>query len=281
MAWPAIKRKFTQEEFRLYVPGLAWGPWRPDKVVLHNTAAPSWAQWEEKAALDREAGRVPGTTRINSLENYFKNDRGWSGCPHLFIPDDGIWVMNPLTLPGVHTPSWNHNSIGIEMVADFSREDDDSGPGLKVKLNTVFAVAILCETFGLSANKNTIKLHKDDPKTTHDCPGRDFAQDYELVIRAVQDLMGGGELDHDEMAHLVTMPDIFKPIRFGVSAVNGLNFRSGPGVSNHSKGELAAGVRLEILDEAPNGTMKWLQVKTPAGYIGWVAGKYVNEEKGK
>lgn len=279
MAWPAVKRKFGQEEFRRYVAGLAWGPWRPSKMVLHNTAAPSWAQWEEKAAEDRKAGRVPGVTRIASLENYFRNERKWGGCPHLFIPDDGIWVMNPLTLPGTHTPSWNHNSIGIEMVADFSREDDDSGPGLKVKLNTVFAVAVLCETFGLTPSSNTIKLHKDDPKTTHDCPGRDFAQDYDLVIAAVQDLMEGGDLDHDELAHL-EKPVVFKPLRLGVSAANGLNFRRGPGVNNESVGQLAKGVRFEILDEAPNGTTKWLQVKTPAGYVGWVAGKYVNEVKG-
>jgi hypothetical protein len=39
MAWPAVKREFTQESFRRYVAGLSWPSWRPSKIVWHNTAA--------------------------------------------------------------------------------------------------------------------------------------------------------------------------------------------------------------------------------------------------
>lgn len=277
MAWPAVKRGFTQEEFRVYVKGLTWGAWRPSLIVWHNTAAPSLAQWHATAARDKAIGRLPGQTRINNLEAYFKDQRGWSGSPHLFIADDLIWVSNPLTLPGVHSPSWNGRSIGIEMVADFDREDDDTGPGLQVRLNTIFATAILCETFGLDPI-TAIKLHREDPKTTHACPGTDFSMDKSVVVKAVADLLAGGEHADDDIA--IAIGVISKPPkpkeRNGVTTADGLNFRRGPGVNNESTGSLPKGLSVVILDAAKNGTTEWLKVKTPAGYIGWVSGKYVN-----
>jgi hypothetical protein len=268
MAWPAVKRGFTQEQFRQYVQSIQFGPWRPSLIVWHNTAAPSLAQWQKTAADDKANGLTPGITRIGNLETYFKNDNGWSGAPHLFIADDLIWVFNPLDKSGVHSPSWNSISIGIEMVADFDREDDDAGAGLKVKNNTIFATAILCETFGLDPNM-AIKLHREDPKTTHACPGKDFAVDKADTVRAVAALMTGGE--HGVAADT-------KPANGeerGVTIADDLNFRAGPGVTNESHGSLPKGTDLAILGRASNGTTAWLKVKTPAGHIGWVAGRYV------
>lgn len=283
MTWPAVKQAFVQDDFRRYVAGLSWSSWRPSKIVWHNTAAPTLAQWIKSADADRAAGRVPGTTRIQNLENFFRFDNHWSGCPHLFIANDFIWVMNPLTAPGVHSPSWNGTSIGIEMVGDFDREDDDAGEGLKVKQNTIFATAILCSALGLEPGSGsvdratgkttgTIFLHKQDPKTTHDCPGKNIAQDKAQMIADVVDLMGGGE--HDPHADVEAAP---KPAaeRHGITTIGDLSFRRGPGVNNESTGSLAKGVSLAVLAEAQNGSSTWLQVRTPAGHIGWVSGRYV------
>lgn len=280
MTWPALKRNFPQQGFADYVKTLVWTRWRPSAIVWHNTAAPSLAQWIKSAKVDAEQGRTAGASRIRSLEAFFRDNNDWSGCPHLFIANDYIWVMNPLTDPGVHSPSWNHIALGIEMIGDFSKEDDDAGEGLRVKNNTIFATAILCSTLGIDP-QSKIWLHKQDPKTTHDCPGEDIARDKEQMIGDVADLMAGGE--HDALdTQLVIMkgepPIRLDSERMGVTVVSGLAFRTGPGVLNPSRSELPKGVPLTILDEAANGTTAWLKVKTPAGHIGWVAGKFVKEK---
>lgn len=271
MAWPAVKKAFTQEQFRQYVAGLTFGAWRPSLIVWHNTAAPSLAQWQATAAQDRAKGVTPGATRIANLERYFRYDNGWSGAPHLFVADDLIWVFNQLDKPGVHSPSWNSRSIGIEMVADFDREDDDSGAGLKVRNNTIFVTAVLCETFGLDP-LTAIKLHREDPKTTHACPGKDFANDKSAAVASVAALLTGG--DHEPHAN----PDApAAPVeQHGKTTVADLNLRSGPGVTNEARGSLPKETDLVILGRAQNGTTDWLKVRTPAGHVGWVAGRYVN-----
>lgn len=275
MAWPAVKRGFTQEQFRQYVSELKFGGWRPSLIVWHNTAAPTLAQWHATAAQDEAKGLPRGTTRIGNLETYFRG-RGWSGAPHLFIADDLIWVFNPLTASGVHSPSWNAFSIGIEMIADFDREDDDSGAGLKVRNNTIFATAILCETFGLDPN-GAIKLHREDPKTDHACPGRDFAADKADAVRSVAALLAGGEHSHDDIAVAIgAIPAPPAPaIRLGITKPADLNMRSGPGVTNAAIASLPKGTRVSVHGNAKNGATEWLKVRLDDARIGWVAGQYV------
>lgn len=270
MAWPAVKQAFDQEGFRKYVLALPPSNWRPSMVVWHNTAAPTLAQWLASAQVDYKAGKIAGITRIQNLENFFRYDNHWSGCPHLFVANDFIWVMNPLTAPGVHSPSWNSISFGIEMIADFAEESPDSGEALKVKNNTIAATAVLCEAFGIPTDR--IVWHKQDPKTTHDCPGELIIPEKQTMISAVEDLMTGGE-------HAPT-PDTSRPTstRPGITSIGGLNFRAGPSALSEIKGTLPKGTTLEILDQASNGTSVWLKVKSPAGFIGWVAGKYVEEK---
>lgn len=275
--WPAVKRGFTQEQFRDYLSTIAWGSWRPNKIVWHNTAAPTLAQWAATAESDVAKGLKPGTTRIGNLERYFWKDNGWSGCPHLFIAPDFIWVMNPLTHPGVHSPSWNSSSIGIEMIGDYSCEDFDSGPGLAVKNNTVFATALLLERFGLDPengiahpNRTTsgvIFLHKQDWRTTHDCPGKGAAIDKVEMIGLVQSLMTGG--DHPQ--------DTDHDIRQGIVEVDDLQVRTGPGVANKSIGVLNKDEVVTITNEARNGSTGWFQIEAADGLRGWSAARYIEE----
>lgn len=277
MSWPAVKQAFLQEPFRRYVADTTWPAWRPSKIVWHNTAAPSLAQWMKSAADDKADGRVPGITRIGNLERYFRDDNHWSGCPHLFIANDFIWAMNPLTKPGVHSPSFNTTAIGIEMVGDFDREDDDAGEGLKVKNNTIFATAVLCSALGLDPH-TAILLHKQDPRTTHDCPGKDIAQDKLAMIADVAALMAGGEHDPHNVASVIAgdVPATSNAELRGTTTAGDLNVRRGPGVSNESIGSLPKDLALVILGSARNGSTEWLKIKTPAGYIGWVSGRFVD-----
>lgn len=273
--WPAEKRHFTQEQFGRYIKDIVWRTWRPSLIIWHNTAAPSLKQWIKTAEEDATKGLVPGWTRINNLERYFRVNNGWSGCPHLFVANDFIWVMNPLIAPGVHSPSWNSISIGIEMIGDFSTENDEAGAGLLVKQNTIYATAMICETLGLDPLK-CIKLHKEDPRTTHDCPGKNIAQDKHSMQVAVQDMMGAGEHDPVDVGRVIAGEIPVDPIvTYGEVTIDSLNLRRGPGVSNPINGVLNKGLKVEIVGEAMNGTTSWLQVRTPGGYFGWASGRYI------
>ncbi len=153
-----VSKCFGQQGFLDYLASLPHQDWKPQFIVLHNTAEPTIGEWHN----------VSGEDRMKGLASYYQS-LGWSGGPHLFVADDWIWVFNPLNLPGVHSPSWNGVSLGVEMVGDYSSEDFFEGIGGDVHSNSVFAVAALSVHFGLDSS--TMRLHKEDPATTHDCPG--------------------------------------------------------------------------------------------------------------
>lgn len=280
MSWPAVKRSFSQEQFRQYASELAWPSWRPSRIVWHNTALPTLEMWIKSAREDQEKGLVPGSSRIASLERFFRYDNHWTGCPHLFVANDFIWVMNPLTTPGVHSPSFNTTAIGIEMIGDFAKEDPDSGEGLRVKRNTVFATAVLCAATGIEPTdgvrtssgsfSGSIFLHKQDPRTTHDCPGYKIAGDKARMVQDAASLLSGGDHSHgSEIAHQ-------RPSHVGTTMVDDLNLRSGPGVMNDVLAVLPRGHSVEVLGEARNGSTPWLHVRTGSGMTGWVSGRYVS-----
>jgi len=304
MTWTAIVRQgVTIPQLQGHIALLDFKLWRPTKIVWHNTAAPTLAQWRATAATDRAAGRTPGITRINNLERYFRDQQKWSSAPHAFVADDLIWLFTPFAKKGTHAPSWNGESIGIEMIGDFSREDDDAGPGLNVRKNTVALTALLCEKLGLSpevgdvtVGKNkqgkkiilrttgTIFLHKQDPLTTHDCPGRDVADDHAEMVQEVREYMGqGGETTgHYPDVSLQGGTDTAAPPQLdgvvsGVAENDWLNLRSRSSASGAFVAKLKNGTKLTVLNEAMNGTTKWFYIKTATGQQGWVAARYVKE----
>lgn len=164
MGWnDFIGRAMTRAQFAAYVASLTWSAWKPIGIVLHNTAAPTLAQWAEIGPAHE--------ARIRNLKNYYQNQQHWHGGPHLFVSRDFINVFDGLLEPGTHSPSFNRTHFGIEMVGDFDRELFNSGDGAKVRDNAVFAMAVLCLKHGFNPD-TAIKLHKEDPRTTHACPGK-------------------------------------------------------------------------------------------------------------
>jgi len=157
---PIVGLSFTADQFDSYCLSLQWTAWRPSFLVMHNTAIPSLAQ------------RPNGFTaqHMQNLASFYRDQKKWSAGPHLFIDDKKIWVFTPLTLSGVHSPSWNKLAIGIEMLGNYAVESFKTDRGLKVRENAVAAMATLCAVLGL--DPATIKLHKEDRATTHDCPGK-------------------------------------------------------------------------------------------------------------
>lgn len=156
---PIVGRPFTEAGFAAYVAALVLGVWKPRFVVLHNTAVPRLDEWHKSS----------GPARMSSLAQYYAS-KGWHAGPHLFIADDSIWVFSDLRQPGVHSPSWNKVAWGVEMVGDFASEPFDSGAGAMVRDNAVAAVAVLSMKAGLDSS--SMRLHKEDKRTDHDCPGR-------------------------------------------------------------------------------------------------------------
>ena len=170
-----VGASFNPDEFDAYCHTLQWLAWRPSFIVLHNTGVPSLAQ------------RPNGLTKkhIQGLEAFYRDEQKWNAGPHLFVDDKQIWVFTPLTVSGVHSPSWNKVALGVEMLGDYEKEAFDSGRGLKVRKNAVAALATLCAVLGFDSQ--TTRLHREDPLTTHACPGKNV---HKLeVIQEVQNLV--------------------------------------------------------------------------------------------
>lgn len=172
-----VGQGFTPDAFGQYVDTIAFDTWRPQFVVLHNTAVPKLADWHS----------VSGEVRMRGLERYYRDTQHWSAGPHLFVADDLIWVFTPLSVPGVHSPSWNSIAWGVEMVGDYEVEPFDAA----IRSNAVSALAVLHGALGL--DPNTLRLHKEDPLTTHNCPGKnvDKADMIGAVLSALTTLQPG------------------------------------------------------------------------------------------
>ena len=161
-----IGQSFTPEAFKAYVASLNLpaGDWVPQFIVLHNTGIPTLAQYPNGITAQYIEDVVP----------YYRNAQpgvkpAWSAGPHLFVDDIQIWVFTPLSTSGVHSPSWNEISWGVEMLGDYDSEDFDSGRGLVVQQNAVAAIAILSAAVGI--DPGTMRLHREDPGQRIIAPG--------------------------------------------------------------------------------------------------------------
>lgn len=167
-----VGKAYSRADFAAYVASLTWTAkvWNPQRpqmpkgIVLHNTAAPTLAQWAESGPKH--------AARIRNLRDFYEKQQHWHGGPHLFVSRDWITVFDGLLEHGTHSPSFNAGYFGIEMVGNYDIEEFDSGDGAKVRDNTAFAAAILCHKFGWEPDAKLIRLHKEDPETKHACPGR-------------------------------------------------------------------------------------------------------------
>lgn len=187
-AFPIVKRKFTADEFDAYMATVPIGSWTK-RIVLHNTAVPSLKSWKG----------VVSESNLEALHKYYEfrapagkkgRPTGWPGGPHLFIDSEGIWVFNPLDKKGVHSPSFNRDAWGIEMLGDYASEAFDSGHGLAVQNNAIRALAAMFRRLGVKTlDGDNFKIHKEDPKTTHDCPGKNVHKP--AVQAQIQALLGG------------------------------------------------------------------------------------------
>jgi hypothetical protein len=266
MAWHSIVGKsFTADEFERYVGSLEFTGWRPRFAVVHNTSVPDRKTWD-----GWQARRLPLTDEKwgQNLAGYYKG-LGWPGCPHLFVTPGSILTMNPLTMAGTHSPSWNSISWGIETVGEFDR---DLFTG-SIKDNLVAALAILHAAVGLpllpyERGVRGLHFHKEDPRTTHkSCPGKNIVKgDLIKTVQAEIQRRQPGEHPADEGGN------------FGVvkTAPNDpLNLRETPSAKANSVAALNNGAKVTVLGGKSVGSSRWLNV-TASGKSGWVAARYVD-----
>ena len=236
-------------------------------IVIHNTATPDM----------KRTAQIGPSRYVKNVASYYRDKLGWSSGPHYFVadsqPDALVFEGTPITSRGTHSPCWNGNSIGIEMCANFVRgvDDDDTGGGLRIKDTTCQLAAALLYKLGLPANNDTVKLHKEDRCTTHDCPGKDIEKP-DMLVRIRQylaDMAPAGEHDTKEK-------DPLTPAKRGVVNADGLILRAGSGLANSVVAVLSKGTGVEILNSAQNAVTTWLYVKVPSRKKkGWLSGRYV------
>ena len=176
-AFPSGNKSFLPAGFAVYVAALSlpdtarWAQF----ITLHNTAPPT--------LRERPNGFSP--QNMADMADFYAG-KGWHAGPHLFIDDTYIHVFSDLRHTGVHTPSWNHCSWGIEQLGDYDTDDYNAGRGALVKNNAVAAIAILSHFRGLDTH--SLRLHKEDPATTHrDCPGSSCADRKAEIMQAAHD----------------------------------------------------------------------------------------------
>lgn len=168
MAWRGwVGEGYDKDAFFHYVQNVKW-QWKPKFIVTHNTGSPTQKQWEATKGGEAQ--------RMRNLEDYYKNRQGWSSGPHLFIGKK-IWIGTPLYVKGTHTPSWNNVSLGVEIAGDYDKDpfiDPYRG-------NTIHALAVLhyhlkLDPADFKLGVSGLHLHKEDKKTTHDCPGKNIVK---------------------------------------------------------------------------------------------------------
>lgn len=124
----------SRESFASYVQGYNFGSIPPDYVVIHHTAIPStlYARYPTGSVWDAgEAGmsepqiQAKRKRQLDNIMVYYRDTRGWSAGPHLFIDEKYIWLFSPMSVVGVHASGGNsyrdnagalHYSIGLEVV---------------------------------------------------------------------------------------------------------------------------------------------------------------------
>lgn len=255
-------RQLTIEQCQQHIDMIELRPWRASAICVHNTAAPTLQQWLSH----------PVEQRIQNLKSYYES-LGWHSGPHFFVDPAHIILFTPLNQKGTHSPSFNGTHVGVECVGDYDREDDDLGPGQEMKKNLVALLAMLHARLGIDPAK--LAMHKDDPRTTHDCPGRNLYEDRKKLIQMTLEQMGhGGE--HPK-ALVIDGSDQPVSMRLGATNTDDLNLRENSSAGSRSLGKLPRDTPLKIYGETQNGANLWLRVETPAGYKGYVAARFVNQ----
>ncbi len=185
--------------FAAHVEGLVLTGWTPQFVVVHNTSAPSLANYADWRAHPERHGNWTPEQWLQNLRSYYAG-LGWNAGPHAFVCPDGVGLFTPFTQRGTHSPAWNAITWGIETVGEFETEPFGDGS----KTNLIAVLGILHARVGLNPadykfGVRGIHFHKEDPITTHkSCPGKNMVK-ADLVADVVAYMQAAHPGDHVEV----------------------------------------------------------------------------------
>jgi hypothetical protein len=148
---PSRLEEVTLEELQVL---LADAPARRDiqEIILHHTWKPTAAQYDDHAWW--------------GIQVYHRVSRGWSDIGyHIGVgPDGTIWLLRPITRDGGHTKSHNANSVGVCVLGNYDRGEDDPTVPMRV---AAAAIALLCIRYDLEPTDTY--CHRDFANKS--CPG--------------------------------------------------------------------------------------------------------------
>lgn len=195
---------WSLDTFKNYLAGVPKPDWCK-AICLHHTAAPSLAQ--------RPKGLL--AQHIKNIQDFYET-KGWKSGPHLFIDEDQVFGMTPLTEKGIHAASFNSYAIGIEVLGDYDLEFCDKGRGLECWQTAAATTKLLFEWLVLPINARTLLFHRDDPKTSKTCPGTRVSKQwvFDLIKNAdVSALTAAKEPKCDTPIQLVLVSDYLQTIK--------------------------------------------------------------------
>lgn len=146
------------------------------------------------------------------------------------------------------------------MMADFSlgHDDDDAGKGLAEKNTACAMIAAILRHHGLPPTNDTVKLHKEDHATTHDCPGKDVEKpDILARVQAYYDALG---TPGEHIAIPSTVPAEPGAETGYVVSTDGLNLRSAPGMAGSIAAVLNVGQVVKVWSKAKNAATTWAHI---------------------
>lgn len=154
-------------------------------ITLHNTSAPSLAQWAHNR-ISYSAKQL-----VINMEGSWRS-LGWHTGPHYLVTpeaDTPIFELSDPSAPGVHASCFNLSSIGVEMVGEYNLEEFNSGAGAAVRDSAILLLAALHNKLGLTPlpfvyDQTGLHFHKDCVRDQHDCPGKNVVRPD--VVAAVQ-----------------------------------------------------------------------------------------------
>jgi hypothetical protein len=166
MAFENVGKVWTSSSLAEDLAGRTVPEWL-DSITIHHTAAPSLSQREKGFTIQH----------IRNIQNFYSRPKsaggkGWSTGPHLFIDEDQIFGMCDFRSKGIHAASFNHRSLGIEVLGDYDIEDPHNGRGKACWVNAAATVRVLLKWSGIKKSNSTIFFHRDDPTTKKSCPGK-------------------------------------------------------------------------------------------------------------
>jgi len=160
-------------------------PIRPTGITIHHSFIPTLQQWRGKSTMI-------GTG------NFYRDTRGWSAGPHLFVAigspnpaNDGIWQGTPIQFEGIHAGECNKRNVGIEVVGDYNKSKwSDKLEHVMLDIGSMLLIW-MGNTSTQSENHTHGHRECHSPKT---CPGS--AIDMNDVRTKIKVVMARKEINH-------------------------------------------------------------------------------------